>query len=213
MKIVEALASLLCLVVGVPLLASADQTTVLVPGGARQTLQGAQQSNLPPAVQQTGDAIEDAVERFGVGVFGGVGLDPELVEFGAHARFGPLLSPNFMFRPGVEFGLGEVTTMFAINTDVIYTLAGGAGAAWRPYVGAGPTFGMSNRGFEPEDIADADTDEDEVDQPNRFDFSDTDFNPGFNFIAGARNARGAFFEMRATAGGVSNVRLLAGFNF
>jgi len=34
-----------------------------------------------------------------------------------------------------------------------------------------------------------------------------------NFIVGMRKTRGAFFEMRATAWGVSNIRLLAGFNF
>ena len=44
-------------------------------------------------------------------------------------------------------------------------------------------------------------------------FSDTDFNGGVNFIVGMRRQNGAFFEMRATAWGVSNIRLLAGFNF
>jgi len=36
---------------------------------------------------------------------------------------------------------------------------------------------------------------------------------GMNFIVGTRKRSGAFFEMKATAWGVSNVRLLAGFNF
>ena len=48
---------------------------------------------------------------------------------------------------------------------------------------------------------------------NRFDFGDTDFVSGFNFIAGARRPNGLFFELRATAYGVSNVKLLAGYNF
>ena len=50
--------------------------------------------------------------------------------------------------------------------------------------------------------------EGEEDEPSRFDFSDTDFTAGFNFIAGARRANGMFFELRATAYGVSNIRLL-----
>ena len=47
----------------------------------------------------------------------------------------------------------------------------------------------------------------------RFDFSDTDLDGGMNFIVGMRRQSGMFFEMKATAWGVSNVRLLAGFNF
>ena len=34
-----------------------------------------------------------------------------------------------------------------------------------------------------------------------------------NFIARARRRNGMFLEMKATAYGVSNVRLLVGFNF
>jgi len=34
-----------------------------------------------------------------------------------------------------------------------------------------------------------------------------------NFIAGARNRNGVYLEMKATAYGVTNVRLLVGFNF
>ena len=36
---------------------------------------------------------------------------------------------------------------------------------------------------------------------------------GMNFIVGMRKRSGVFFEMRATAWGVSNIRLLAGFSF
>ena len=143
--------------------------------------------------------------RLRVGVLGGIGLDPELIEFGAHAEYGPLFTPAFLFRPGVDFGLGEVTTTFGINLDGIYTLGGTVGdRSWSPYVGAGPNFALSHRGFDTED---------EDDDRNRFDFSDTDFVTGFNFIAGARRANGTFLELKATAYGVSNVRLLAGFTF
>ena len=72
---------------------------------------------------------------------------------------------------------------------------------------AGPNFALSHRGF--------DTDDQNVedDDRNRFDFSDTDFVGGLNFFAGARVRNGMFLEMKATAYGVSNVRLLVGFNF
>jgi hypothetical protein len=184
-------------------LAAAQQTRP-GPSSIVRTEASAVQQNVPARAQNTEDAVERAVKRFGIGVEGGIALDPELIAFGAHATFGPIFRPNLQFRPGVEFGVGEVTTAFGINLDVLYTLPGATGQArWRPYVGAGPNFSLSHRGF------DSTTDED----GNRFDFGDTDFEAGFNFIAGVRNPNRTFLEMRATAYGVSNVRLLVGFAF
>ncbi len=164
------------------------------------------QQNVPPAVQQAERNIEDAARRFGIGIQGGVALDPELLDVGVHATFGPIFNPSVAFRPGVEIALGEVTTMLGINLDVLYVLPGTTDdSRWRPYVGAGPNFSYSRVDFEPED--------DDDDDDNRFDFSDSDGNAGFNFIAGARNANGLFIELKATAYGVSTIRLLAGFDF
>ena len=67
--------------------------------------------------------------------------------------------------------------------------------------------------IETDDGDHVDTDDPTDDDRGRFDFSDTDFNGGMNFIVGMRRQSGMFFEMKATAWGVSNVRLLAGFNF
>jgi hypothetical protein len=165
---------------------------------------GDAQQNVPAKAQDAEGSVERAVKRFGVGVEGGVGLDPELIDFGAHATFGPMFHRNVQFRPGIEFGVGEVTTTLGINLDVLYTFPGSTRQTrWTPYLGAGPNFGLSHRGFE------SATDP----QGNRFNFSDTSFDAGLNFIAGTRNRSGLFLEMRATAYGVSNVRLLAGFNF
>ena len=177
--------------------------------------------SLSSAQQSTPDTLERTVERFGVGVEGGVGLDPELIVVGAHATIAPLFVRNVELRPGVEFGIGEVTTTFGVNVDVIYILPGATGSTrWIPYIGAGPNIGLSHRGFGTDD---GDSDNVDVvvdgvevepdDAPNRFDFSDTDFNGGLNFIAGARNLGGFFMELKATAYGVSNIRLLVGFNF
>jgi hypothetical protein len=196
--VVTAVASLFC-----PLSARAQQPGDFSP---RPAIDGdtANQQNVPPKAQDAEDKVERAVRRFRIGVNGGVALDPELLDFGAHATFGPIFAPSVEFRPGIEFGVGEVTTMFGINLDVLYTLPGASRQTrWAPYIGAGPNFALSHRGFQ----TDADT------QGNRFDFSDTNFDAGFNFIAGARSRGGVFFEMKATAYGVSNVRLLAGFNF
>jgi opacity protein-like surface antigen len=174
------------------------------PQGSAQLTQASQQQSSAAAGNQTQGAVERAVRRYRIGVTGGVAFDPELIDFGAHAAFGPFFRPNVEVRPGIEFGLGEITTLFGINVDVLYSFpAGTSEARWMPYIGGGPNFALSHE----------DLDFTDDDDGNRFDFSDTDFNSGFNFVAGARNPRGLFFELKATAWGVSNVRLLAGFNF
>jgi hypothetical protein len=178
------------------------------------SLADSQQTNVPQSVRQAEGTVERAARRFRVGVDAGVGLDPELLMFGGHGAFGPIFNPNIEVRPGVEFGLGEVTTLFGINVDVLYHLPGVArDSRWMPYVGAGPNFALSHRAFDPEDEDLGDDDDDEDDSPNRFDFSDTDFVSGFNFFAGARNANGMFLEFKSTAYGVSNIRFLVGYKF
>jgi hypothetical protein len=165
-----------------------------------------QQSNVPAEVRQAEQSVERTVRTYRMGVQGGIGLDPELISFGAHGAFGPFFTPQIDFRPGIDFGIGELTTVFGINLDVLYSLPGAGTARWRPYVGAGPNFALSHVGFDSDDV-------DEDDDRNRFDFSDTDFEGGMNFIVGARTTNRTFIEMRATAYGVSNIRLLFGFNF
>ena len=190
----------------VPFVASAQDTSDV---NAPSRVASFQQTNVPPEVRQAEVTVEATAKRFRLGVDAGVGLDPELLVFGAHGTFGPLFNRNVDIRPGIEFGLGEVTTMFGINLDVLYVLPGVArGARWTPYVGAGPNFALSHRGFDFDDDADEDADE-----GNRFDFSDTDFVSGFNFFAGARSGNGMFLEMKATAYGVSNIRFIVGYDF
>jgi len=174
----------------------------------------AAQQNVPAPAQRAAAQAESTARRFGAGVQGGIGLDPELIDFGAHATFGPIVRPNVQLRPGIEIGLGEITTLLGINVDVLYTVPGfTSDTRWIPYVGAGPNFSLSHRGFETEEGDHVDINGTANDDVSRFDFSDTDFEGGMNFIVGMRRQSGMFFEMKATAWGVSNVRLLAGFNF
>jgi hypothetical protein len=176
--------------------------------GAQSTSEprdAAQQSNVPDEVRQAEQVVERTARRLRMGLEGAVGVDPELIMFGTHAAFGPIFTAGLDVRPGVEFGIGELTTLFGINVDVLYALPGGARrGGWAPYVGAGPNFALSHQGFE----ADG-----EGDNRSRFDFSDTDFEGGMNFIAGARHRTGMFLELKTTAYGVSNVRFLVGYNF
>ena len=164
------------------------------------------------AVAQAARDVERAARRFRIGVEGGVGLDPEIIDVGVHANIGRFVRNNMTFRPGLEIGAGEITTLLNINLDVLYSLAEFTEETrWTPYVGAGPAFGLSHRGVSASDVDDPDAEA--LDDRNRFDFSDTDFNGGVNFIVGMRKPSGVFFEMKATAWGVSNIRLLAGFDF
>jgi hypothetical protein len=161
---------------------------------------------------QQGAAIERTARRFRLGVEGGAGLDPEIIDVGIHMNVERFIRNSMTFRPGLEIGAGEITTLLNINLDVLYTFADFTEETrWVPYVGAGPTFGLSHRGVSADDVDDPDIDE--LADRNRFDFSDTDFNGGINFIVGMRKPSGVFFEMKATAWGVSNIRLLAGFDF
>jgi hypothetical protein len=190
--------------------ATADQSQDDPPD---QQAQAQPQGNVPPTAQRVERQVQRAARRFDVGVQGGVGLDPEVIDVGVHARFAPIFTENLAFRPVFEVGAGELTTMLGINLDVIYTFPGFDGnTAWMPYLGAGPQFGLSHEGFETADLENVDGVTINDDR-SRFDFSDTDFNGGMNFIVGMKRQNGAFFEMKATAWGVSTIRLLGGFNF
>lgn len=184
-----------------------------------------QPGTAPQPVQKAANVVQDTVKKYHIGVSAGVGLDPELIDVSGYGYWG--LFRSLDLRPGLELGFGELTTLFGINVDVLYTFPGfSREARWVPYVGGGPNFTLSH-----EEISAAQ----ELDiQPtvtttttvttangttatqtstNRFDFSNTKWQTGANFILGARNRRGMFLEMRATAYGVQIVRVVAGFGF
>jgi hypothetical protein len=198
-------------VLAVVVLSLAGTANAQQPSGQSTTLLLDPQERADPAGQQAAQDARRTARRWGIGVHGGVGIDPEIIDVGAHGTVGPIFSPNLSFRPGLEIGAGEITTFLAINLDMIYAFPGERPNGWYPYVGAGPTFGLSHRGFATADVDNVDSEGN--DGGNRFDFSDTDFNGGMNFVVGMRKSSGIFFEMKATAWGVSNIRLVAGFNF
>ena len=92
-----------------------------------------QQTNVPPEVRQAEVTVEATARRFRLGVDAGVGLDPELLMFGAHGTFGPLFNRNVDIRQESSSDSVRLTTMFGINLDVLYVLPGVArGARWTP---------------------------------------------------------------------------------
>jgi hypothetical protein len=103
------------------------------------------------------------------GVQGGVSLDPDQVYFGGHVETSPLVD-RLRFRPGIEIGLGDDLTLVGFNFDFTYAFT--ANRPWNLFVGGGPAV-------------------------NWYDSDGgSDSEGGFNFLLGARNRDGLFFEMR-----------------
>jgi hypothetical protein len=178
---------------------------------ARQGLAQRSQTT-PPDVRRLEAQLERQARRFRIGLDAGVALDPELISINAFTTFTPFLQRGIMVRPSAELAFGEVTTLIGLHVEGLYMLPGlRRSIRWAPYVGAGPNFSFSHRGVDEEDfIGDLDAPPVETD---RFDFSQWDWNNGFNFIVGARNPNGTFFEMKGTAWGVASIRMLGGFEF
>ncbi len=70
------------------------------------------------------------------GVQAGVSLDPDQFYFGGHIETSPLID-RLRFRPSVDIGIGDVTTVSG-NFDFTYTFPGGR--PWNLYVGGGPSI-------------------------------------------------------------------------
>src|SRR5262245_47300312 len=91
----------------------------------------------PQGVQQATTVAQEFIRRFHIGGVVGSGLDPELIQFGGHALWGPYFKNSFDFRPGVDVGIGELTTLFAANFDLLYRFPQALRPRWTPYVGGG----------------------------------------------------------------------------
>jgi hypothetical protein len=161
---------------------------------------------VPLQVRRLESQIEHGARKYRAGLMIGAALDPELISLAGSATMGPFFTRDFQFRPSLEFAFGELTTLFGIHLDAIYTVPGiPRSIRWSPYLGIGPSFAFSHRNFEEERVNGTTVD--------RFDFGDFSWNNGLNFIVGARSPKGVFFELKATAYGISKVRLLGGFEF
>lgn len=158
---------------------------------------------IPPEVRRVEREIERQVRRFRVGVRAGVGLDPEVITAGVHAKLGPFFNQNAFFRPNAEFGFGEVTTLVALNFEAVYRLPITARQSrWSVYVGAGPGLNFIDRDFE-----------EPLSEGRSISFDDFDFDPGFNILAGVEFRSGLFLELKSSAFSVPHTRLLIGYNF
>jgi hypothetical protein len=159
---------------------------------------------VPAEVRRIERDIERQVRRYQVGVRGGVALDPELLVIGAHAQVGPFFRSDVFFRPSVEFGLGEVTSMFAINPEMIYRLPFSSPQdRWSTYLGVGVGINLLHQNFEQDNGG------------KRIDFGDFHSDTALNVLGGVRHRGGTFLELRTSvySDPSPTLRLIVGYNF
>lgn len=160
---------------------------------------------IPAEVRRIERDIERQARRLQLGVRAGMALDPELVMIGAQVQVGPFFSDNLFFRPNIEFAFGEVTSMFALNTEMVYRLpVTTPRARWSAYVGAGPGFNLIQQSFNRMDGS-----------GRRIDFGEFKGDVAFNILGGVRYRNGMFTEMRTSVYSRPSptLRLVIGYNF
>jgi hypothetical protein len=180
----------------------ANEVTVLDPAGANQGTATA--SVVPPEIRRIERDIERQVRRFQVGVRGGVALDPELVLIGVQAQIGPFFRSDVFFRPNVEFAVGEVTSMFGINPEVVYRLPlSSEHDRWSTYVGAGLGINLLHQNFDIESGG------------KKIDFGDFHSDTALNILGGVRYRSGMFMELKTSvySDPSPKLRLIIGYNF
>lgn len=159
---------------------------------------------VPPAIRGLERDIERNVRRYRVGVRAGVGLDPEVILLGVQAQVGPIFTPNLTFRPSVDFGWGELTSLFSINPEFIYRLPVSArNGRWSAYAGAGPGFTFLHQNLNT------------ISGGKRIDFGEFHSSTGLNILGGLQYRGGMFAELRTSvyAEPAPTLRLIFGYNF
>ncbi len=131
-------------------------------------------------------AASPAHAQVAPGIQGGISLDPDQFYFGGHVETAPLVD-RVRFRPSVDIGIGDDLTVVAGNFDFTYTFPGSS--PWNLYVGGGPSINFydSDGGSNTEG--------------------------GFNFIIGAKNRDGLFFEMKVGLADSPDLKFGVGYTF
>src|SRR4051812_11624451 len=120
------------------------------------------------------------------GVRAGVSVDPDQFYVGGHIQTAPVYD-RLRFRPNIELGVGSDFTLAAFNFEFVYPFA--SRQKWHPYVGAGPALNWASSG------------------------GNSDLSSGLNFLFGAENTKGLFFEVKLGAFDSPNVKFGVGYTF
>lgn len=122
------------------------------------------------------------------GVRAGVSGDPDQFVVGAHIETKPLIS-HLSFRPNLEVGFGDNSTVVAANFEFAYRIDLDR-KPWWIYVGAGPAAVWQHH-----------------------DEGDTDFGGGFNFLVGVQHKKGLFAEFKVGAIDSPTIKFMIGYAF
>jgi hypothetical protein len=120
------------------------------------------------------------------GVRAGVSVNPDQFYFGGHIETTPLID-RLRFRPNVELGLGDNTTLAAFNFEFIYPFP--SRQPWHAYAGAGPAVNWFRSN------------------------GHSDANTGFNILLGLENNEGLFFEAKIGVVNSPDVKFGVGYTF
>jgi hypothetical protein len=138
-------------------------------------------------------AAARAQER--AGARAGVSSDPTQFYFGGHFETRPLVE-QLSFRPNVEVGLGDDSTLVALNFEFVYGIPLPDRSPWRVYLGGGPALNV--RSFWES-------------SPRRGEDSDT--GGGFNLLVGLEHRDGLFAEVKVGIIDSPGFKFAVGYNF
>ena len=119
-----------------------------------------------------------------VGARAGVSGDPDQFYFGGHVETPPL-ADRIYFRPNVEIGIGDDTTLIAFNVEFAYHFPAKRG--WEIYAGTGPALNLVRHNGE------------------------TVSGGGLNLLIGAQHARGLFTEFKVGTVDSPRVKFAIGY--
>ena len=131
-------------------------------------------------------AVPAAAQSRSVGVRAGASVDPDQFYFGAHVETRPLVD-RIHFRPNVEIGVGDDTTLVAFNFDLAYKFK--ESSRWTPYAFGGPALNIINAN------------------------DDTDAAGGFNFGLGIEHRQGLFGELKVGVIDSPSFKIGIGYRF
>ena len=122
------------------------------------------------------------------GLRAGVSADPDQFVIGGHLETKPLIS-KLTFRPNLEAGFGDNSTLVALNFEFAYRIDINQ-KPWWVYVGGGPAAVWHHH-----------------------DGGDTDFGGGFNFLVGVQHRKGLFAEIKVGAIDSPDFKFMVGWAF
>jgi hypothetical protein len=120
------------------------------------------------------------------GVRAGASVDPDQFYFGVHVETGALVD-RIHFRPNVEIGVGDDTTLVAFNFDLAYKFP--SKGHWSPYAFGGPAINIINA------------------------HDNTDAAGGFNFGLGIEHRHGLFGEIKVGVIDSPSFKIGIGYRF